>query len=82
MSDEIESYLKQCLDLRDKKQCPKCFTELEKNDKFCKKCGEKLETEIQEKEEINDEDKKEGNEVSLTSKENNNNQENKIQKDH
>ena len=78
MSDEIENYLKQCLDLRDKKQCPKCFTELEKNDKFCKKCGEKLETENQEKEEINNEEKKEENEVSLISEENNNNQENKI----
>lgn len=43
ISDEIESYLKECLELRDKKQCPKCFVEIEKNAKFCSKCGEKLE---------------------------------------
>ena len=43
LSDEIESNLKQCLELKDKKQCPNCFTEIEKDVKFCPKCGEKQE---------------------------------------
>lgn len=43
MSDEIESLLKECLDLKDKKQCPKCYTEIEKDVKFCPNCGAKQE---------------------------------------
>ena len=46
-SDEIESNLKQCLELKDKRQCPSCFAEIEKDVKFCPKCGAKQE-EIQE----------------------------------
>lgn len=41
LSDEIDSLLKQCLELKDKKQCPKCFKEIEKNAQFCPNCGEK-----------------------------------------
>ena len=41
LSAEIESYLNETLELRDKKQCPKCFTEMEKDVKFCPECGEK-----------------------------------------
>ena len=41
LSDEIDSLLKQCLELKDKKQCPKCYKEMEKEDKFCPNCGEK-----------------------------------------
>ncbi len=48
LSDEIESNLKQCLELKDKRQCPSCFAEIEKDVKFCPKCGAKQE-EIQEK---------------------------------
>ena len=47
ISDEIESNLKQCLELKDKRQCPSCFAEIEKDVKFCPKCGAKQE-EIQE----------------------------------
>ena len=47
LSDEIESNLKQCLELKDKRQCPSCFAEIEKNMKFCPECGAKQE-EIQE----------------------------------
>ena len=39
LSDEIESNLKQCLELKDKRQCPSCFAEIEKDVKFCPKCG-------------------------------------------
>ena len=45
LSDEIDSLLKQCLELNNKKQCPKCYAEIEKEVKFCPNCGEKLETE-------------------------------------
>lgn len=41
LSDEIDSLLKQCLELKDKKKCPKCHKEIEKEDKFCPNCGEK-----------------------------------------
>ena len=41
LSDEIDSLLKQCLDLKDKKQCPKCYKEIAKEDKFCPNCGQK-----------------------------------------
>lgn len=45
LSDEIDSLLKQCLDLKDKKQCPKCYAEIEKEMKFCYNCGQKQTTE-------------------------------------
>ena len=35
LSDEIDSNLKQCLELKDKRQCPNCFAEIEKDVKFC-----------------------------------------------
>lgn len=41
LSDEIDSLLKECLELKDKKQCQKCYKEIEKDDKFCPNCGEK-----------------------------------------
>lgn len=41
LSDEIDSLLKQCLELKDKKQCPKCYSEIEKEMKFCHNCGYK-----------------------------------------
>lgn len=41
LSDEIESLLKQCLDLKDKKQCSKCYVEIEKDMNFCYNCGQK-----------------------------------------
>ena len=41
LTEEIEDRLKECLDLKDKKQCPKCFKEIDKNMKFCPECGAK-----------------------------------------
>lgn len=41
LSAEIETCLKSILELKDRKQCPKCHTELELNAKFCVNCGEK-----------------------------------------
>lgn len=45
LSDEIESNLKQCLELKDKKQCQNCFVEIEKDVKFCPQCGASQEEE-------------------------------------
>lgn len=41
LSDEIETMLQECLTLRDKKQCTNCNCEIEKESKFCPKCGAK-----------------------------------------
>lgn len=45
LSDEIESILKECLELKDKKKCTKCYAEIEKDVKFCPECGVKQEEE-------------------------------------
>lgn len=42
--DELSEKVKECridlLNLKDKKQCENCYTEIEKDAKFCPKCGE------------------------------------------
>ncbi len=43
LSDEIELYLKECLELKDKRQCKNCYVEIEKDAKFCPECGAKQE---------------------------------------
>lgn len=43
LSDEVESLLKECMELNNKKQCQQCHTEIEKEAKFCKHCGAKQE---------------------------------------
>ena len=43
LSNEIKEMEKQCLELRDKKQCSKCFKEMDKQTNFCPNCGEKQE---------------------------------------
>ena len=43
MSNEIEKIRQECLELKDKKQCPECFKEIDKNVKFCPECGAKQE---------------------------------------
>lgn len=43
LSAEIETNLKIILELKEKKQCPKCFKEIPKEAKFCPECGEKQE---------------------------------------
>lgn len=52
LSDEIDSLLKECLALKDKKQCQKCYKEIEKEDKFCPNCGEKQTDELAKEVEI------------------------------
>ena len=41
LSDEIDSMLQECLTLKDKKQCPNCNYQIDKEDKFCPKCVQK-----------------------------------------
>lgn len=41
LSDEIESLLQQCLELKDKRQCKECYKEIEKDAQFCPNCGAK-----------------------------------------
>ncbi len=48
MSNEIENLRQECLELKDKKQCPKCFKEIDKNMKFCPECGARQEEEAKE----------------------------------
>ena len=43
ISDEIDSILKECIYLKDKKVCQKCYSQIEKNMKFCPECGAKQE---------------------------------------
>ncbi|MFR8233890.1 MAG: hypothetical protein ACLVA2_05780 [Clostridia bacterium] len=79
MSDEIEALLKECLELKDKKQCTKCFTEIEKDAKFCPHCGMKQEenkvgtqeelkkenqNEVQKENEVDEKEKSKHNEQS------------------
>ena len=62
LSDEIEAILKECLELKDKRQCPNCYAEIEKNVKFCPECGAKQEEskeEVVKEVEIVDESNKE-----------------------
>ena len=43
LSKEIEVARKEILKLNNKRQCPKCYAEIEKEAVFCSKCGQKLE---------------------------------------
>ena len=45
ISDEIDSILKECIDLKDKKVCQNCHKEIEKTMNFCPECGTKQEEE-------------------------------------
>ena len=64
LSNKVEESRMEILNLKDKKQCPSCYTEIEKENKFCPKCGaEQPEEAVEVKEvEIVEEDKKEENE--------------------
>ena len=59
LTAEIEDRLNECLELRDKKKCQKCFKEIDKNMKFCPECGAKQDDEPAKEVEVleNDEEK-------------------------
>lgn len=46
LSAEIESTLKECLKLKDRKQCPNCYTEIEKTAQYCPNCGARQEEDV------------------------------------
>ena len=55
LSSEIETCLNQLRELKDKKQCPNCFKEIDLSAKFCNYCGAKQEdAEAREVEFVND----------------------------
>ena len=57
LTNQIEEYEKQILDLSDKKQCVNCKNKIEKNAKFCPECGtEQPEEEVHEVEVVEDEE--------------------------
>ena len=43
LSNKIEKIRMEMLSLKDKKQCSKCYKEIEIEDKYCPNCGEKQE---------------------------------------
>lgn len=61
LSAEIDTILKECLELKDKKQCPNCFKEIEKNVKFCPSCGAKQEEIVKEAEVVEEKTEKQEN---------------------
>lgn len=73
LSAEIETCLKTILELKDRKKCPKCSSEIERNVAFCPVCGEKQEEEIKEPEVIIEELESNQTDIENTneSKENN-----------
>lgn len=76
ISDEIEDLLKQCLELRDKKQCKNCYVEIDKEYKYCPNCGAK-----QDDKSCDDEnDEEDYQNVSLFDSNNNENESNNEEK--
>ncbi len=43
LSQEIENMLKEILSLKDRKQCPSCFEQIDKDAQYCPRCGTKQE---------------------------------------
>lgn len=69
ISDEIESMQKECLELKDKRQCKNCYAKIEINVKFCPNCGAKQD------------DEEPAKEVEVIQNENQNNDNNNITED-
>ena len=65
LASEIEDLQNQTLSLKDKKQCQNCYTEIDKEDKYCKNCGAKQddikEEKIEEIEDVEEVEKVENN---------------------
>ena len=63
LSDEMDAYLKDCLELKDKKQCPNCYTKIEKDANFCSECGARQEKEVEQVEEVKQPEKEVDNDI-------------------
>lgn len=48
LNDEIERLLNESLDLKNQKQCPYCYSKINKDDKYCHECGKKQEVDKEE----------------------------------
>ena len=81
MSSEIEKLLQECLELKDKKQCPECFKEIDKNMKFCPECGAKQETEQVKEPEIIIETTENSEDIKSTENINQNEEDNNFQQE-
>ena len=67
---EIDANLKECLELKDKKQCDNCYKEIEKDAKFCPDCGKEQPTTNQDVEAVREEtEEEEAKEVEVLEKE-------------
>lgn len=62
ISNDIEKIRKECLQLKDKKQCTSCYKEIDKTMKFCPECGAKQE-EVDEAETIKNVEELQDNQV-------------------
>ena len=61
LSQEIENMLKEILLLRDRKQCPNCFEQIDKSAIYCPNCGTKQEEIVEDEKEKSSEPEKETN---------------------
>ncbi len=59
LSQEIENMLKEILTLKDRKQCPNCFEQIDKDDQYCPRCGTKQEKVADIKDVVDGDDSKE-----------------------
>ena len=70
ISTEIDLARKEILKLNNKKQCSKCYAEIEKDSVFCSKCGQKLEeVEIVEPEQVPIEEESKETETQVNNEE-------------
>jgi len=80
LSTEIETCLNQIRELKDKKQCPKCFNEIDLDANYCNHCGAKQDKEeakeVEVVEEIKDEPSASGENASVSEEQSQNSENN------
>ena len=66
LSQEVEDMLRETLMLKDRKQCPSCFEQIEKSAQYCPNCGTKQEEIVEsEKSKENQEESEAPKEVEI-----------------
>jgi len=80
LSAEIETCLNEIRELKDKKQCPKCFNEIDLDANYCNHCGAKQDKEeikeVEVVEEIKDEPSASGENASVSEEQSQNSENN------
>ena len=71
LTNQIEEFEKQILELSDMKQCVNCKNKIEKKAKFCPECGAEQPEEVVHEVEVVSEDKNEENQENEINRENN-----------